>query len=106
MEVTEMNFKSEVIESTIPVLVDFWADWCMPCKMVEPFVLELEKELQGKLKVVRLNVDDNPSLAAQFEIMSIPTLAIFLNGSIVDAVVGAVHKRVILDKIKPYLTAN
>jgi len=106
MEVTEKNFKKEVLESTLPVLVDFWAEWCVPCKMVEPYVLELENELAGLLKVVRINVDDSPSLAAQFGIMSIPTLAIFMNGKVEDAIVGAVPKRVILEKLKPYLAKS
>lgn len=106
MEVTEKTFQSEVIESTVPVLVDFWAEWCVPCKMVEPYVLELEKELTGQLRVVRVNVDDNPSLAAQFGIMSIPTLGIFMNGKLQDAIVGAVPKRVILERLKPYITES
>ncbi|MGB9694923.1 MAG: thioredoxin [Caldisericaceae bacterium] len=103
MEVTEKTFKKEVEESTLPVLADFWAEWCVPCKMVEPYVLEIESELSGKLKVVRINVDDNPGLAARFGIMSIPTLAIFVDGKVANAIVGAVPKRVILEKLKPYL---
>ncbi len=106
MEISETNFKKEVIESTLPVLVDFWAEWCMPCKMVEPYVLGLEEELKGKLKVDRVNIDDNPSLAAQYGIMSIPTLAIFVNGSVAEAIVGAVSKRTILEKVRQYLVAD
>ncbi len=106
IEVNESNFKEEVLDSPIPVLVDFWAEWCVPCKMVEPIVEELEKEKSGKLKVVRINVDDNQNIAIQYGIMSIPTLMIFSNGKLVDQIVGAVPKRVIEAKIDKVLTLN
>jgi len=106
MEVNETNFREEVLNSPIPVLVDFWAEWCVPCKMIEPIVLELEKEYAGKLKVVRVNVDENQNLAIEYGIMSIPTLGIFVNGVLVDQIVGAVPKRVIVDKLKKYLLPN
>ncbi|BAL81121.1 thioredoxin [Caldisericum exile] len=106
MEVNETNFRDEVLNSPIPVLVDFWAEWCVPCKMIEPIVLELEKEYAGKLKVVRVNVDENQNLAIEYGIMSIPTLGIFVNGLMVDQIVGAVPKRVIVDKLKKYLLPN
>lgn len=106
MEVNETNFREEVLNSPIPVLVDFWAEWCVPCKMIEPIVLELEKEYVGKLKVVRVNVDENQNLAIEYGIMSIPTLGIFVNGVLVDQIVGAVPKRVIVEKLKKYLLPN
>ncbi|MGC9099741.1 MAG: thioredoxin [Caldisericum sp.] len=106
MEVNETNFREEVLNSPIPVLVDFWAEWCVPCKMIEPIILELEREYAGKLKVVRINVDENQNLAAEYGIMSIPTLGIFVNGLMVDQIVGAVPKRVIIEKLKRYLLPN
>lgn len=106
MEVNETNFREEVLNSPIPVLVDFWAEWCVPCKMIEPIVLEIEKEYAGKLKVVRVNVDDNQNLAIEYGIMSIPTLGLFVNGVLVDQIVGAVPKRVIVEKLKKYLLPN
>jgi thioredoxin 1 len=105
-EVNEANFKQEVLDSPIPVLVDFWAEWCVPCKMIEPFVEEIAKEKAGKLKVVRINVDDNQNIAIQYGIMSIPTLLIFSNGKVVEQIVGAVPKRVIESKIEKLLVAN
>ncbi|MGB9793774.1 thioredoxin [Caldisericum exile] len=106
MEVNETNFREEVLDSPIPVLVDFWAEWCVPCKMIEPIILELEREYAGKLKVVRVNVDENQNLAVEYGIMSIPTLGIFVNGLMVDQIVGAVPKRVIIEKLKRYLLPN
>ncbi len=106
IEVNESNFKEEVLDSPIPVLVDFWAEWCVPCKMVEPIVEEIEKEKSGKLKVVRINVDDNQNIAIQYGIMSIPTLMIFSNGKLVDQIVGAVPKRVIEAKLDKVLILN
>jgi len=106
MEVSEVNFKQEVLESQIPVLVDFWAEWCIPCRMVEPIVMEVAEKYDGRLKVVRLNVDKNQRLAVQYSIMSIPTLAVFVNGTCVDEIIGAVPKRVILSKLQKYITLN
>jgi len=80
MEGNGIDFKQEVLDSEIPVLVDFWADWCAPCKMIEPAVMEIAKENEGRLKIVRINVDENQNLAVQYGIMSIPTLAIFVDG--------------------------
>lgn len=106
MEVNESNFREEVLNSPLPTLVDFWAEWCVPCKMIEPIILELEKEYANKLKVVRVNVDENQNLAIEYGIMSIPTIGIFVNGVMVDAIIGAVPKRVIEEKIKKYLLLN
>jgi thioredoxin 1 len=106
MEVDELDFKEKVLDSPIPVVVDFWAEWCMPCKMIEPIVLELEKDYLGKIKIARLNVDENQNLAVEYGIMGIPTLGFFVNGQMVDEIIGAVPKRVIEEKIKKYSAKN
>lgn len=104
IEVNDGNFRQEVLESNIPVLVDFWAEWCMPCKMVEPIVDEINKEYDGKLKVCSLNVDEGRKTAGDYNIMSIPTLAIFKDGKLVDKSIGALHKDAIVEKIiSPYI---
>lgn len=100
---TTANFQSEVISSSLPVLVDFWAVWCAPCRMIAPVVSEIANEYEGKLKVARLNVDDNQEISARYNVMSIPTLALFKGGVIVDQVVGAVPKRTITAKIDALL---
>jgi len=86
------NFQSEVLESAEPVVVDFWAEWCGPCKMIAPSLEEISTELAGKVKVAKLNIDENPELAAQFGVRSIPTLAIFKAGEVADIKVGAAPK--------------
>ncbi len=89
---TPDNFEHEVLSSDIPVLVDFWAEWCMPCKMIAPVLEELAEEYEGKLKIGKLNVDDNGDLAAQYNIVSIPTMLFFKGGEIVKQQIGAVRK--------------
>ncbi|HNX73794.1 MAG TPA: thioredoxin [Spirochaetales bacterium] len=89
---TAENFKSEVMESDIPVLVDFWAEWCMPCKMISPLVAQIADAYRGKLKVGKVNVDDQGDLASQFGIISIPTLIVFKNGQVVKQKVGSIPK--------------
>jgi len=102
--VNENNFKQEVLDSDIPVLVDFWAEWCMPCKMLEPTIEEIAKEYEGKLKVCSLNIDNAQSLAAQYSVMSIPTLALFKGGQVVEKTVGALPKDAILQQFSSYIS--
>jgi thioredoxin 1 len=99
LEGTDATFKKEVLESKRPVLVDFWAPWCMPCKMLTPILHEVAKEADGRLKVVKINTDDNAEVPSQFGIMSIPTLLLFKNGELADRVVGAVPKKKILEML-------
>jgi thioredoxin 1 len=101
--VTDDSFQSEVVSSTTPVLVDFWAIWCGPCKMIAPVVEELAAEMDGKLKVAKVDVDANPKIAMQFGIRSIPTLLIFKDGKVVEQIVGAVPKRHLVEKLTPHL---
>ena len=102
---TEENFKNEVIESSTPVLVDFWADWCGPCRVIAPALEELAEAYNGKAIIGKLNVDEQPNLASQFGIRSIPTLLFFQNGEVVDQVIGAVPKGAIETKLKNLIPA-
>jgi thioredoxin 1 len=103
IELTDDNFEKEVLESDIPVLVDFWAEWCAPCRMVAPTVSEIAEENEGTLKVCKLNVDNARATAAKYGIMSIPTLAVFNNGEVADKIVGALPKEAIMEKVQPFL---
>lgn len=97
--VTDQNFEKEVLQSSIPVLVDFWAIWCGPCRVIAPIVEELAEELEGKIKVCKLNVDENPITPAKYGIRAIPTLIIFKNGEPAEVIVGAVSKATILNAL-------
>jgi thioredoxin 1 len=99
IEFTDSNFEDEVLKSDKPCLVDFWAVWCGPCRMVGPIVEEIAKEYAGKLKVGKLNVDDNGQIAAKYGIMSIPSLLIFDQGKVVEQIVGAAPKKQFVEKI-------
>ena len=103
VKVTAVNFESEVLTSSVPVLVDFWAEWCGPCRMVLPMVEEIALELAGQAKVCKINVDESPDLAAQFDVASIPTLLVFKNGQVVDQMVGALPKARLLEKLKAHI---
>ena len=101
--VSDASFEQDVLKSDVPVLVDFWAPWCGPCRMVAPIVDEIAKEFDGKIKVFKLNTDENPNVARQFGIRSIPTLMVFKDGQKVDTVVGAVPKTTLSSTISKYL---
>lgn len=100
---TADNFEAEVLQASVPVLVDFYADWCGPCKMMAPLVAQLSEEFEGTCKVGKCNVDENPQTASMFRVMSIPTFVLFQDGKAVDTVVGAVSKTALQEKIKQVL---
>jgi thioredoxin 1 len=102
-EVTDNNFQAEVIESDVPVLVDFWAPWCGPCRMVAPVVEEIAEERGDQLKVVKMNIDENQNTAVKFNVLSIPTLMVFRNGEVAKTVIGAYPKRKLEAELEPAL---
>ena len=97
------NWKSEVLDSGLPVLVDFWAEWCGPCRAMGPVLDELAKDLEGKLQIAKVNVDENPDLAAQYGIRSIPALLVFQGGIVKEQMVGATGKAALLKKLQTYV---
>jgi len=104
-EVTDANFQAEVIESEVPVLVDFWAPWCGPCRMVAPVLEEIAQEKGDALRIVKLNTDENQQTAIAYEVLSIPTLILFKNGQIAKKVIGAYPKRRLEAELEPALAA-
>ncbi len=100
LNITNNDFENEVVKSDLPVLVDFWAEWCGPCKIVSPIVDEIAEELKGELKVVKVNVDDAQDLASNYQVMSIPTLVVFKGGEAVERIVGAMAKDQLLEKVR------
>jgi thioredoxin 1 len=102
-DVSDQTFESEIIKSSLPVLLDLWAPWCGPCRMVAPVVEKLAETYDGKVKFCRLNVDENPQTAVKYGIMSIPTLMFFKEGQVVDTVIGAVPERTLQPKIDALL---
>ncbi len=103
IELTDDNFEQEVLKSELPILVDFWAPWCGPCRIIAPVLEELAEELEGKARIGKLNVDENPRIAMQYGIRSIPTLVFFKGGEPVDGVIGAVPKKILKDKFEQLL---
>lgn len=101
--VTEQSFEAEVVNSEVPVLVDFWAAWCGPCRAIAPTVEELATEYSGKLKVVKVDVDENPDISGKYQVQSIPTLLIFKGGEVVERLIGAYPKAILLSKLQPHL---
>lgn len=101
---TEDNFQNEVLKSDVPVLVDFWAPWCGPCRMMAPVIEELSNEIDGsKLKIGKCNVDENPGIAGQYNIMSIPTFLVFQNGKVAEQFVGGMAKAAFKDKLNRFI---
>jgi thioredoxin 1 len=101
VQVSDTSFDSEVIKAEVPVLVDFWADWCQPCKMLAPIVADLAQEYGGRVKVAKLDVDANPNIAGKFGVMSIPTLILFKGGEAVQRLVGYQPKSALRAKLDP-----
>src|SRR5688572_2513787 len=106
IQINESNFETEVLNSTQPVIVDFYADWCGPCKMIVPALEEIAGELQGKAKVAKVNVDDHAALAQRYNIQSLPTLLYFQGGEVVNQLIGAAGKKVILSKLESAAAVN
>jgi thioredoxin 1 len=103
MDVTKENFQAEVLQSEVPVLVDFWAPWCGPCKMMGPIIEEVGQEMSGKVKVVKVNVDQAQDLAQEYNILSIPTFMIFKGGQVADQFAGAMSKDALKEKLEAQL---
>jgi thioredoxin 1 len=102
LKFTDENFEQEALNSDIPVLVDFYADWCGPCKMMAPIIENIAAEYDGKVKVGKLNVDESPNTSSKYRVMSIPTLLFIKNGEVVDNIVGAVSKSQVTEKLDQY----
>ena len=103
IDISDKNFEEDVLKSALPVLVDLWAPWCGPCRMIAPVVEKLAEKYDRRFKFCRLNVDENPQTASQYRIMSIPTLMFFKDGKVVDTVIGAVPERALQSKIEELL---
>jgi len=101
--VSDSNFSQEVLNSSIPVAVDFWAEWCGPCRMLSPIVEQVSDELANSVKICKLNVDENPVAAADYNVMSIPTIIIFKDGRVVDELVGLMPKQQIVERLKRFV---
>jgi len=106
IELTDDNFQKEVLESSTPVLVDFWAVWCGPCRAIAPLVEEIARDYEGKLKVGKMDVDAHQDVPIRFGIRSIPTLMMFKNGKVVEQIIGGIPKQQLLSKVTPHLAAS
>jgi thioredoxin 1 len=104
VKVSSQSWEQEVLKSSDPVMVDFWAEWCGPCRMIAPTIEELSAEYSGKLKVCKLNTDENPDIAGRYQIMGIPSLLFFKEGKLIDKIVGAASKKQFKDKIDVVLS--
>ncbi|MGB9701526.1 MAG: thioredoxin [Candidatus Kapaibacteriota bacterium] len=103
IHLTDDTFDSEVLKSDIPVIVDFWATWCAPCRMIAPIIEQFASEYEGRVKVCKLDVDNNQQVAMNYGIRSIPTVSIFKNGEVVDTIVGAVPKTMLKERLEAHL---
>ncbi|MCK4891438.1 MAG: thioredoxin [Candidatus Pacebacteria bacterium] len=106
IELTDQNFKDEVKNPEMLVLVDFWAPWCGPCQMMSPIIEELSKEFEGKIKIRKLNVDENPNIASEYEILSIPMLKVFRKGEVIEEMIGLQPKEILMEKINNLIKNN